>query len=112
MREIRSWCKTMKLVYTHENKILVENAKNILLEEGIECVLRNEFAGSGIGDLAPIQAWPELWVLREEDESRASGILAALKSQNTGETWPCQNCGEKNEAAFMSCWQCQHPKVL
>lgn len=100
----------MKLVYTHENKLLVENAKNILFEEGIECVLRNEYASGGIGDLAPTEAWPEVWILDEENEARAKSIIAELANEPEGERWICENCGEENEPGFASCWQCQHDR--
>ncbi|WP_414654290.1 putative signal transducing protein, partial [Idiomarina abyssalis] len=34
----------MKLIYTRENKLLVENARNLLQMEGIETVMKNEFS--------------------------------------------------------------------
>lgn len=100
----------MKLVYTHENKLLVENAKNILNTEGIDCVLRNEYASGGAGDLAPTEAWPEVWVLNEADEARAKKIVDELREEPEGESWVCSECGEENEPTFASCWQCQTEK--
>jgi len=52
----------MKLLYTHENKIIVENVRNTLRDAGIEPEMRNEFSSSGVGELSPIETWPELWV--------------------------------------------------
>ncbi len=100
----------MKLVYTHENKILVENARNLLAESKIDCTLRNEFSSGAIGDLAPIEAWAELWVVNEADEQRAKSILQRLNEDQTGKEWICQ-CGESNEAGFESCWSCQADKI-
>ncbi len=97
----------MEKVYTHENKILVENAKNILELEGLHCELRNVYAAGGIGDLAPIEAWPELWVTREH-KARALSLLSELKDE-TQANWTCAQCGEENEGSFAHCWQCQTP---
>jgi hypothetical protein len=97
----------MKLVYTHENKLLVENAKNLLTQHAIECTLRNEFAAGGIGDLAPIQAWPELWLLDDADIPEANQLIATLAVDSDASEWECSACGEINEPAFESCWSCQ-----
>ena len=39
----------MKKVFTHENRMIVYNMKNLLQGEGIELVMKNEFTGWGIG---------------------------------------------------------------
>jgi len=99
----------MKLVYTHENKILVENAKNLLSEHGIEAVLRNEFSSGAMGDLSPMDTWPEVWV-NDDAAVQAEAVVAALKSAVQGPTWQCAHCHEENEASFDVCWQCQTEK--
>lgn len=100
----------MKLIYTHENKLLVENAKNLLTQHAIESILRNEFAAGGIGDLAPIQAWPELWVLDDGDVPAANKLIATLAVDSDASEWKCSSCNEVNEPAFESCWSCQADK--
>ena len=100
----------MKLIYTHENKILVENARNYLTEHGIKSVLRNEFAAGGLGDIAPIQAWPELWVLQDEDIPKALELIKVLSKDSEKSVWNCESCGEINEGNFELCWQCQTEK--
>lgn len=42
----------MTLVFTRENKLIVENARNLLALEGIETVMKNEFSSGAAGDLA------------------------------------------------------------
>lgn len=96
----------MKLLYTHENKIIVENARNCLRSVGIEPVIRNEFAAGGMGELSPIQTWPELWV-DEASFSQATKVIEKLFGESDGSVWSCQRCGEQNEPAFEICWQCQ-----
>lgn len=97
----------MKLIYTHENRLLVELAKSKLEIAGIAVFLKNEFAQGGSGELAPHQTWPELWLERERDYERASQLLADVESEQSA--WHCPDCGEQNGAAFDFCWQCQRP---
>lgn len=96
----------MKLLYTHENKIIVENARNCVREEGIELILRNEFSSGGMGELSPMETWPELWV-NDSDFDRAKEIVDRLLSTQLGEHWTCLTCREKNESTFEMCWNCQ-----
>lgn len=99
----------MKLLYTHENPLLVENVRNCLSQQGVESVLRNEFAAGGAGGLAPLQTWPELWVNAEE-YPQAQEMLEALLNAPSGQSWLCAHCGEENEGTFELCWNCQHAR--
>lgn len=47
----------MKLVYTHPTSAIVAQAKAAIEHAGIDCILRNEYAGGAMGELAPIDAW-------------------------------------------------------
>jgi len=95
----------MKLIYTHPNRLIVENIKNILENEGIKVVLQNQYAAGGVGELAPIDAWPEVWLERNRDFDRAQKIIDEVA--NAKETpWVCQGCGEKNDGSFEVCWNC------
>lgn len=97
----------MKLVYTHPNPLMVENAKNICTNAGLAVELRNQFASGGAGELAPISTWPELWVQRERDYPQAVALIQqAFTGEEEGE-WTCPACGEQNSAAFELCWHCQ-----
>lgn len=96
----------MKLVYTHENKIIVENVRCLLSAEGIESFLRNEFSGGGAGELSPLTTWPELWV-EEAYLSKAKAVIEQMRSTSLGTTWRCNHCGEENESSFEICWNCQ-----
>lgn len=96
----------MLLVYTHENKILVENARNLLRENGIDSTLKNEYAAGAMGDLSPIQTWPELWVA-DASYPKAKAIIHDLVNRPAGQAWHCPQCGEENDASFEVCWHCQ-----
>lgn len=96
----------MKKIFSHENRMIVFNMKNLLQADGIETVVVNEFAAGGVGDLATFDTWPELWL---EDESRlaeAEAILRDVQTNSGGRSWFCRQCQEQNEAAFQICWKC------
>lgn len=99
----------MKLIYTHENRLLVELAKSKLEVAGIAVFLKNEYAQGATGELAPHQAWPELWLERERDFARASQLLADMEE---GEPWHCNGCAEENGSAFDYCWHCELPRPV
>lgn len=94
----------MKKVFTHENRLILFNMKNVLEDNGIECLVKNEFASGGVGDLAPFETWPELWV-DEDDAEKAQGIFAGL-NQSDQSDWSCARCGETNASSFKICWNC------
>jgi len=71
-------------VFTHENRLILFNVKNLLEAEGIETVVRNEFSSSAVGDLSPFETWPELWLLHDEDLPRARDILSRLNDEDEG----------------------------
>ena len=96
----------MKLIYSNENKIFVDNIKNVLKLEGVECEVKNEYAGSASGDLAPFDTWPELWVIHPEQHMKADKILHKLNMQKEQKDWLCLHCEESNAASFELCWRC------
>lgn len=96
----------MKKVFTHENALIVHNAKNIIENKGIAYELKNEFAAAGAGELSTIDTWPELWVATE-DYHEAKRALAPLSEDTKLPSWLCAACGEHNEGSFEVCWQCQ-----
>ena len=98
----------MKLLYTHDNALLVNNARNIVENAGIDVLLKNEFAAGGAGDLAPIDTWVELWVKNEKDYEKANEIIQSSILKPQGDDWFCGHCAEKNDASFEICWNCQH----
>lgn len=105
----------MKLIYTHDNSIVVGNANALLQQEGIRTQLRNEFASGAVGELSAIDSWPEIWV-SDLDEERARIIVERLFSQSMNgrelREWQCLHCSEKNEPTFEICWHCQTPQPI
>ena len=96
----------MKLVYTHPSHILVAQARSALELVGIESVVRNEYASGAIGELAPIDAWPELWVIRDRDDDSARRVIQQSLAEIEGTDWQCGQCEHVNPANFEFCWHC------
>jgi hypothetical protein len=96
----------MKKVFTHENRMIVYNMRNLLQGEGIETVMKNEFSGGGVGDLPAFDTWPEVWVRDETQVELAQSILNGVTDAGLSEDWFCGGCRESNDAAFRICWNC------
>jgi hypothetical protein len=99
----------MTLVFTAQMLAMATIMKNVLEANGIECVLRNQLIGAGMGELPPIECWPEVWVVDDADVERARQLIAAEAdepSPSEGEPWRCSRCGEQVDAVFAQCWNC------
>ena len=96
----------MKLVHTHPGGIAVAQARSTLELAGIKCVIRNEYAAGAMGELAPIDVWPELWILRDRDYDRAILLLAQAGADIVEADWRCRRCGSDSPATFDLCWHC------
>jgi len=68
----------MKLIYTHENRIMALNIRNVLINHGFDVALNNEFASSASGGLAPFDTWPEVWLLKDDDFDNAKKIIESI----------------------------------
>ena len=96
----------MKLIYTNENRIMVLNVKNVLISNGFEVALNNEFASSAAGGLAPFDTWPEVWLLKDDDLEEALKIVESFDTDISLITWQCNHCLEDNDQTFDYCWKC------
>jgi len=97
----------LKLIYTNENRYLVHNIQNIVVNAGISIMLKNEFAAGAAGDLVPHETWLELWVLNDADYDKTMLLIDASFSHDNEADWICNNCEEQNNASFDFCWNCQ-----
>lgn len=98
----------MKRVYSAQDGLFVEYLQQLLEEQGIPTVLRNQFLSGGVGELPPNECWPELWVTNDADASAARQLIDdAIRDLDTPrENWTCPNCGERIEGQFTACWNC------
>ncbi|SMN12021.1 hypothetical protein SPBRAN_224 [uncultured Candidatus Thioglobus sp.] len=99
----------MKRVYSDEHGWIAEHIKDILCEEGIDCMLKNLGLSGGMGELPPTECWTEIWVMQNQNYDKAKIIIDELLKQQptTNENWQCQ-CGEQIEGQFTACWNCGH----
>ncbi len=82
--------------------------KNVLETHDIECVVQGEYRRSAVGEIPPLEAWIELWVLDETRVREAQRIIEAAQSEADTEQqpWRCPKCGEELEGQFDQCWKC------
>lgn len=97
----------MKKVFCSENRLRVQQVKDMLDSYCIPCFIKNEYAIGGAGEISPFDAWPEVWLTDDDWFNRATKLIAELESPVTeGTPWICQHCQEENEASFEICWNC------
>ncbi len=82
--------------------------KEILIAEGIDCIVRNDQLSSAVGEIPFVECCPELWVIDSETYPRAKLLLDAWlnKSAPSDEYWICKTCGEQVLLHFGACWSC------
>ena len=96
----------MKVVYSHPNLAVVTQVQASLQQAGIESTVRNEYAAGASGELAPIDAWVELFVVRDRDYARAMTVIEGLQREPEGGEWHCDDCGQSSPATFELCSAC------
>jgi hypothetical protein len=101
----------MKTVYSASNLSLVSIFQSILEGHGIRCRLNNQFLSAGIGDIPPIECWPQLLV-DDADYPQAKQIVHEALVENVLPPWTCDSCGEVMEGQFSECWRCGASRPL
>jgi hypothetical protein len=97
----------MKKLFTTQNKVFLYLLQSSLESDGIVCLIKNEQPPLA-GEIGPDIAWPEIWVMQDEQFENALQILneqrANFSKKQKG--WKCANCNENNEGQFEICWNC------
>jgi len=95
-------------VFNYRDRPQAGLLKEILAQEGIECILRNDQLSSALGEIPFTECYPELWVVDDETFPRARTFLKSwLKSDLAiSDPWLCPVCGEQIEGQFGACWSC------
>ena len=97
----------MKRLIAHESLAHIGHLRNLLEQSGISCLIKNDQLSGGLGEIPFLDCLPELWVLRDEDLTRAQALLEAVHTTPVERrAWRCGSCGETNEGQFAVCWQC------
>ena len=99
----------MRLVYTHENKLILHSAKNVLELNGIKCFLKNEHSVSAAGNLGITNTDAELWISDIGDYENAVSLLEKeIANSSSKAPWICDKCNEENDGRFELCWNCRN----
>lgn len=97
----------MKKLYTADNLFEARMIQDLLESAYIPSKLLNEYAQGGVGEIPFTHAYPEVWVVREQDYERGRKIVVEYEQapQVTGHIF-CPQCGEENPENFQLCWHC------
>lgn len=96
----------MKRLVRADNLLQASIWAESLRAAGIRCELRNTALSGAMGEIPYLECAPQLWLVNDADEARATVILDELRRPPGGARWCCFQCGEKSEAQFGACWQC------
>ena len=100
----------MKRVAVADTLAELGHYRDVLEQNGIGCVVRNQHLSGALGELAVPWTLPELCVMRDEDASRAQLLIAELRAPaEPGAPWRCRSCDTDNEGQFAVCWRCGQP---
>jgi hypothetical protein len=81
--------------------------RQLLGHAGIKAHVFNENAQSGLGEIPFTHAWPEVWIERDTDMTRARAIVRSFeRPPATGADVFCAACRERNPGNFELCWSC------
>ena len=83
--------------------------KEILSNEGVDCVILNEQLSTAMGEIPFLECYPELWVVDEEVYPRAKMLIEGWLETTPKDDgpWICPKCGEHLEGHFGACWYCE-----
>ena len=95
-------------IFSSDNRLQIQQVKDLLDSYNIPCFIKNEYAIGAIGELAPFDTAPEVWLADNEWFKRASELISEFESERKteGVAWLCPQCQEENDASFEICWQC------
>ncbi|GAB2993688.1 putative signal transducing protein [Psychrosphaera aestuarii] len=100
----------MKKVYQCSNTLELQPFIETLKRLDIKHLIKNEYISGAIGELPFTEAWPQIWVLNDNDVAEAKAACRATETDINSDKpdWDCSHCGETNHASFEFCWQCEH----
>ncbi len=98
----------MKKVYASQDRLMIGHLKNLLINEGLECVLKNDFLASAMGEVPLNECWLEIWIEKDSDFDKAKGLIESTFSvePSAGPKWTCSGCGEEHGPQYTGCWNC------
>lgn len=103
----------MKKIYSTDNLVMAGYIRNLLESCDIECIIKNQNLYGAMGEIPPVECWPEVWIINDDNFTVATEIINSAMQENSssGHWWICQ-CGEKLEGQFSACWNCGAERPL
>jgi hypothetical protein len=97
----------MKKLFVSEDWFSIMQVTQLLDANRIPFLVKNEFASGAVGEIPPLDALPEVWLLEDDWYARANALIDDLRHLPTeGDSWICASCEEENDGNFKLCWQC------
>ncbi len=97
----------MKKLYTANHLLEAQLVLDLLENAYIPAKLFNVHAQGGVGEIPFTHAYPEVWVVRDQDFERGRAIIIAYEqTPPVTHILTCPECGEENPYNFQLCWQC------
>lgn len=97
----------MKKLYSASNLIEAQMILCLLEHAYIPAKLFNTHAQGGIGEIPFTHAYPEVWIIQDDDLEKARIIIDAYENTPVEEEYVyCPACHEQNPRNFQLCWQC------
>ena len=99
----------MKKVYSNNNVALVWHVKNMLEQQSIDVVTRNDRLYSIAGEIPVTECMGEVWVVNAVYYKYAERLVKEMEKPEPEEIkdWTCDACGEHIAGTFAVCWNCQ-----
>ena len=97
-----------KLLTRRSTLIEAQHCANLLESAGIRSEVRNRYLAGALGEIPPVEAWPQVWVPEVQDADAALHCLqeASREWLSGAPPWTCARCGESIEPQFAACWNC------
>jgi len=104
----------MQKLFVSSILIEVESLQEILEQEGIPCMIKNQQGSSLAGEVPFVEVFPELWVINDNHHSHAQKFLENWQKAKPAEAndWICSKCEETLEGDFTTCWRCGEDRKL
>lgn len=80
---------------------------DLLNTSGIVARIFNQNAQSAAGEIPPVVACPQVWVMDDRQIAQARTLIAEFLNSPAPGSRFCRHCGEENPSNFLSCWACR-----
>ena len=97
----------MKKIYSASNLMEAQIVLDLLEHAYIPARIFNQYAQSVTGEIPFTHAYPEVWIVRDEDFEHGKRVIETYENipVATSNVY-CPSCHEENPVNFQLCWKC------